>query len=187
MRRMTRVVAVVGLLFSLSGSVSQAAELGLNVSALLGVDLSSLNASGASASSTSFGWGGRVGYMVHPSVELGASVVTSELNPSYLGKNLADLGLYVTETFITGDLQYHFPGLISPLYVGARAGVGVFSVFNSTTNTSFAFGAVAGCDFPILMGLSVGPRVSFMYATQAASSQANLTDLQAQAALRYAL
>ncbi len=165
---------------ALSTSSSFAGDTGLRISAEAGYDLSM--PSGGSYST--FGYGGRLGYALTPMWEIG------------LGATHAAPTSLSNQTFIMADMLHHFSGNPA-IYAGLMAGVGLYSytlattpmlgftplptISVPTTDVNFALGGVAGYDVTISPDFSIGPRLAFIYDTNA-----NLADFQAHANVKYA-
>jgi Outer membrane protein beta-barrel domain len=165
-------------------AVSSYAREGLNIDALVGVDLISGGVN-SSSSTTSLGFGGRIGYHLTPNWEIGGSFTTTS--------NSVNVGPAVntsSTSLLLGDLNYHLPDRWEPLYFGVRLGVGYNSgtsnsplIGNYSTN-NLAYGFLGGYDFYVSSNFTIGPRISY---TMVSQNPGTLGDFQAHAAFKYFL
>ena len=179
MKSLRKLFAVCAL--STLGVAGQAHALvqGYNVDLQLGLD----SITGGGVSSSSVGYGARLGYHLDPNVELGVNFTIA--NTTVTTNNVAasnSLGL------LLADMSYHFNNEFNPLYVGVRLGVGFKSKSDSTVNATpssanFAYGLVGGYDAPVGNNFSIGPKVAYTILTPANGT--STSDFQAHAVFKY--
>lgn len=176
-----RVLLLSFLALSFLHTESYAKVEGFNIDGLLGVDLIS---GGSNASTSNLGYGGRIGYHLNPTWEMGAGFTTAT--------NSTTSGTYSTSSttgLLMGDLNFHFANEWNPFYLGIRLGMGISSGSTtvpgaSTVNTraDLAYGFVGGYDFKVAESFTIGPKISYTMVSQPLT---NLADFQAHAAFKY--
>ena len=131
---------------------------------------------------STLGFGAELDYVLNPIWEVGIEYIRSTASSK------TDPIIGITEyaarsSRIMMNLLYHFSDDLSPLYIGAKIGLGTraitatgVNVDLSAVNTrSFAFGATAGYDYMFKnTALSVGPKADFVVQSFSPASVTNL-------------
>ena len=156
-------------LFLLCISGNALAAVGIDVEGLIGFANSS-NTAGQAASGISFG--GRLGYHLNPTWEVGASFTT---HSSISTLTILGFSSSISNTWqlILADINRHFftsPEL-QPLYFGLLGGAAINAInvsssspltpVTASTTTAFTAGARVGYDYVLEGGLAAGAEVRF--------------------------
>ena len=161
----------------LNGSMSYANS-GFNLSGEVGWNLVESNGSNNSF----LGYGGRLGYFLMPSLELGLGYSRFNLGThSYSGVTTS-----MNYSFLMADITYH-PDFLPQLYFGPLVGLGIIStsveapyLAPAVTKSGFAVGGVIGYNQEIASGWSIGPRITYIN-----DSHLNAGFFQVQASVRF--